>query len=179
MFQKRLISVRELEEYFFCPMLFYYRNALGMEVEKGLWADLGKEAQEECRELIRRNFEVIGEEVELRSDRLGLIGKVDFIVREREGIAPLEVKYSRRARIWWRYTLVAYSMLLEESSGKPVKHAYLYLEGGKIIKLNLKDRDRRIVLMAIEECGRIVDGKVPRRYESRSCKNCDFRQKCY
>lgn len=160
-------------------MLFYFRNALGMESEKGLWAKLGKEVQEECSERIRREFEVIGEEVEVRSERLGLIGKVDFVVKDDQGVAPLEVKYSRRVRSWWRYTLAAYSMLLEERYSKPVRQAYLYLEGGRVVKLRLSDRDRRMVLKAIEDCKRILAGKVPRRYESRSCKNCDYRGMCH
>ncbi|MEM3372058.1 MAG: CRISPR-associated protein Cas4 [Candidatus Korarchaeum sp.] len=167
-----------MEEYFFCPMVFYFRNALGMNTERGLWSDLGKEVQREVSERVREMFEILGEEVELRSERIGLIGKVDFVVRSWRGLAPLEVKYSRRARVWWRYTLVAYAMLLEESFSRPVREAYLYLVGGRLIRLSVRDQDRRTVLRALGECREIMEGKVPRLYESKSCANCDFRGMC-
>jgi CRISPR-associated exonuclease Cas4 len=174
-----LLSVREIEEYFFCPLLFYYRNYLGIDTQEGFWAYLGKRAQEEAEEEIRKRFEILGKEVELRSDRLGVVGKVDFIVGRGREIMPLEVKFSGRLRPWWKYSISLYAMLLEDSIGRPVKSGVvLVTRGMRFIEVRVGDSERRFVIGAIEKCRRIMEGEIPRAYRSRSCENCDFKNRC-
>lgn len=174
-----LLSVREVEEYFFCPLLFYYKSYLGMETQKGFWADLGKKAQEEAEKEIRKRFEILGKEMELRSDRLNVVGKVDFVVKKGEEIAPLEVKYSGRLRPWWKYSIVLYGMLLEDQMKKPVKSGIILVTRGmKFINVKIGDGERRFVELSLERCRRIMEGEIPRAYRSRSCENCDLRERC-
>ena len=177
--QGEYLTVREVEEYFFCPMLFYYRNSLGMEAPKELWAELGREVQEELSSFVKSNFRIVGREVGLKSERLRVIGKVDFVVEEGGKIAPLEVKYSKRVKKWWRYSLVLYAMLLEDLVKKPVKRAFLLLLGPRLVGIEVRDSDRNFVLRAVEKCRRIIQGEVPRPMPSRSCENCDFRRMCF
>jgi len=175
-----LLSVREIEEYLFCPLLFYYKNHLGIDRQEGFWAHLGKRAQEEAEDEIRKKFEILGKEVELRSDRLGVIGKVDFVVRREREIMPLEVKFSGRLRPWWKYSISLYAMLLEDSTGRPVKSGILLLtKGMRFIEVRVGDGERRFLIRAIEKCRRIMEGEVPRAYRSRSCENCDFKGICF
>ena len=178
--EEALLSAREIEEYFFCPLLFYYKNYLGIEVQKGFWADLGKKAQEEAENEIGKRFEILGREVELRSERLNVIGKVDFVVRRGNEIMPLEVKYSGRLRPWWRHSISLYAVLLEDHIGRPVKHGLvLVTRGMKFIEVRVDDAERRFVESSVDKCRRIMRGEVPRAYRSRSCENCDFRDKCF
>ncbi len=174
---ERFLAVREVEEYFFCPMLFYYKNFLGMERPKGLWSDLGREIQEEISKFVRSKFKVVDSQVLLKSERLGVVGKVDFLVEVDGKVLPLEIKYSRRMRPWWRYTLVLYGMLLEDLIKRPVKSGFLLLKK-RILRIDFRDEDRRYVTQAIEKCRRIMNGDVLRSFTSRSCENCDFRSMC-
>jgi len=174
-----LLSAREIEEYFFCPLLFYYKSYLGMDTQKGFWADLGKKAQEEVEEEVRRRFDVVGKEMELRSERLGVVGKVDFVVRRGNEVMPLEIKYSSRLRLWWRHSIALYAMLLEDQIGRPVKQGLLLMtKGMNLVEVVIGDEERRFVEGSIERCRRILEGEVPRAYRSRSCENCDLRDRC-
>jgi len=178
--REALLSVREIEEYFFCPLLFYYKSHLGIDTQKGFWAHLGKRAQEEAEGEIRKRFEILDKEVELRSDRLGVIGKVDFVVRRGREIMPLEVKFSGSLRPWWKYSISLYAMLLEDSIGKPVKSGVVLLtKGMKFTEVRVGDSEREFVKRAIEKCRRILDGEIPRAYRSRSCENCDLKERCF
>lgn len=45
--QKVKLWVRDVEEYFFCPMVFYFSVVLGISKNEGYWAELGKEFRRE------------------------------------------------------------------------------------------------------------------------------------
>lgn len=171
--------VREIEEYLFCPMVFYYSVALSIDTPKGYWADLGRELQEDVESLIEERFEVFAKEFEVESERLGVKGKVDYVIRDGRSLAPLEVKYSSKVRPWWRYSAALYGILLEDTIKKPVKKCYLFLtESNDFVSFHITDEDRRFVERAVKDCYEILSGKIPKPMESHSCKNCDYREFC-
>ncbi len=173
------LRVRDVEEYFFCPFVFYLSTVLNIGRGVGAWAELGKELQREISDTIRRNFEVCWEECELESATLGVRGKVDFVVKDGSSLAPLEVKYSSKLKPWWRYTAVLYAMLLEEEIRKPVKRSFVYLtESGEVAEIEIGDEDRAYVLRSVEECYKILEGEQPKPRASKSCENCDYRVLC-
>ncbi len=173
------LRVRDVEEFFFCPFVFYLSAVLNVGREVGVWAELGKELQREISDTVRRNFEVCWEERELESTMLGVRGKVDFVVRDGSSLAPLEVKYSSKLKPWWRYTAVLYAMLLEEEIGKPVKRSFVYLtESDEVVEIKIRDEDRAYVLRSVEECYKILEGGQPKPRASKSCENCDYRVLC-
>lgn len=177
--QKKWLIVRDLEEYFFCPRMFYYKHVLGYEKQPRLWSSIGREIQEELSSYIHSRFKVVDEEVYLESNRLGVRGRVDYIVETEAGIAPLEVKYSRRLKPWWRYTLVLYALLIEDHYGKPVKQAFMVIPSKRVYMLNIEDHDRRYVIESIRRARRIIEGyETPRPYPSRSCMSCDYQEYC-
>ena len=176
---KNILWVRDVEEFFFCPMVFYFSVALGMGRKVGLWAELGKEIQKSVESRIECKFEVFAREFEAESERLRVKGRIDFVVRAEDELVPLEIKYSSSVKPWWRYSLVLYTLLLEESLKKPVKFGYLYLtESDKIVKVDMTDGDRAFVERAVSECHEILRGKIPKPSKSKSCKNCDFNDIC-
>jgi len=171
--------VRDVEEYFFCPMVFYFSVVLGHERIKGYWADLGREIQQDVESVIAQKFDVFAKEFEVESERLGVKGKVDFVVRDGKHLAPLEVKYSHSLKPWWRYSAILYGILLEDSIGKPVKRSYLFLtESDKVIKIDITDENRIFVEKAVRDCHVILKGKEPKPSKSKSCRNCDFNHLC-
>ncbi|OYT39710.1 MAG: CRISPR-associated protein Cas4 [Desulfurococcales archaeon ex4484_58] len=179
MSRKALLSVRDLEEYFFCPKMFYYIHVVGIQREPGMWSEIGRQIQAELSSFVEEKCRVFDREVYVESESLGVRGRVDYVVDCNAGIAPLEIKYSRRVKPWWTYTLTLYALLVEEKYGKPVKHAYLVLPGPRIYDILITDQHRSYVLEAIEKCRKILGGEyVPRAYRSHSCINCDYRKYC-
>ena len=171
--------VRDVELFLFCPMVFYFSVVLGMETPKGYWADLGKDVQKDFEGEIYERFEVYAKEFEMESERLGVKGKVDFVIVDDNGLAPLEVKYSRSLKPWWRYSAILYGILLEDTLGKPVKRCYLFLtESNRVVGVNITDDNRKFVEKAVESCYEILNGREPKPSKSKSCRNCDFRHEC-
>jgi len=159
--------VRDVEEYF-CPMVFYFSVVLGHDRVKGYRADLGKEIQQDVDSVITRRFDVFAREFEVESERLGVKGKVDFVVRDGKHLAPLEVKYSHSLKPWWRYSAVLYGILLEDSIGKPVKRSYLFLTGSdRIAEIDITDESRIFVEKAVRDCHEILRGREPKPSESK------------
>ncbi len=171
--------VRDVEEYFFCPMVFYFSVALGMETVKGYWADLGKEIQQGVESVIAERFEIFAKEYEVESERLGVRGKIDYIIKDGKSLAPLEVKYSHSLKPWWVYSAILYGILLEDSIGKPVKRCYVFLtESSSIKTIDITDENRIFVEKAVKACYEILNGKTPKPSKSKSCRNCDFKHIC-
>ena len=177
--QRVKLWVRDVEEYFFCPMVFYFSVVLGINRSEGYWAELGKEIQEEAEKLISEKFEIYEKELKLESEKLGVIGKVDFVVKDGNSLAPLEVKYSSKLKPWWKYSVVLYAMLLEDVTRKPVKRAFIFLtESNKIVPLEIRDEERRFVIECVKNCHEIINGKQPKAKVSKSCENCDYSEMC-
>ena len=171
--------VRDVEEFLFCPMVFYFSVVLGHEKAKGYWADLGKEIQQDVESVITQKFDVFAKEFEVESERLGVKGKIDFVIRDGKHLAPLEIKYSFSLKPWWKYSAVLYGILLEDSIGKPVKRSYVFLtESDKIVKIDITDENRIFVENAVKRCYEILNGKMPKPSKSKSCRNCDFNHMC-
>ena len=174
-----ILSARDIEEYFFCPMVFYISVVLKHGRIEGHWADLGKEIQKDVEPIISSKFKILEREFRVESERLGVRGKVDYVVEDGKYIAPLEVKYSRSFKPWWKYTAVLYGILLEDFTACPVKRCYLFLtESKRLIKIDIGDADRSFVEHAIKRCYEILNGKIPKPSKSRSCRNCDFKHLC-
>ncbi|ADC66000.1 CRISPR-associated protein Cas4 [Ferroglobus placidus DSM 10642] len=177
--QKVKLWVRDVEEFFFCPMVFYFSVVLGISKDEGYWAELGKEIQEEAEQVIAKSFEVQAKEFRLESEKLGVVGKADFVVKDGNFLAPLEVKYSSKLKPWWKYSAILYAIMLEEVIKKPVKRAFIYLtEANRIVSVEIRDEDRKFVVESVKNCHEILRGKQPKAKVSKSCENCDYKQMC-
>ena len=174
-----IISVRMIEEYFYCPMLIHYKYILGIKKPPSLWSQLGLQVQEELAEYVEKNYRILGKQVRLESKKHGLIGVVDYIVEYNKAPAPLEIKYSHKLRPWWKYTLIAYALLIEENTGKPVKTAILVTPGPTTIIHTIRENDRKHLEKTINKIKQILDGeKQPKPKPSKTCRNCDYRGVC-
>lgn len=175
----KLFNVRMLEEYVFCPMMFYYKYVLGIRNPPNLWSVVGNKVQEELSHYVEENYEVIAKQAYLESRRYGLTGIVDYIVKYQDTPTPLEIKYSKRMKPWWKYTLVAYALLIEENYDKPVKTAILVIPGPRTIIINITDSDRKHILKTLENMKKTIEGtKQPKPTPSKTCTNCDYRNIC-
>ena len=175
---RNLFNVRMLEEYIFCPMMYYYKYVLGITNIPSLWSIVGNKVQEELSRYVEEKFKIIDKQKYLESRKHRLAGIVDYIVEYRNGIAPLEIKYSKRLRPWWKYTLVAYALLIEENYLKPVKTAILLIPGPKTIIININDSDREYIEKTIEDMKQILEGRKEPK-PTKTCTNCDYKNICH
>lgn len=160
-------------------MVFYFSVVLVHERAKGYWADLGKEIQQDVESAIAQKFDIFAKEFEVESERLGVRGKIDFVVRDGKSLAPLEVMYSYSLKPWWRYSAVLYGILLGDCINKPVKRCYVFLtESNRFRPINITDDGRVFVEKAVRDCYEILNGKSPKPSKSKSCRNCDFSHMC-
>ena len=174
-----ILRVRDVEKFFFCPMVFYFSVVLNLERVKGEWADIGRDVQKDVEAFVFKLFRVIEREYKVESKRLGVRGKIDFVIENGDGIAPLEVKYSKKLKPWWKYSAILYGILLEEKLKRPVKNCYVYLsESNRISKIKIDDEDRLYVQWAIKRCFEIIKGRLPKPAKSKSCESCDYRHLC-
>lgn len=117
-----LVNISDLNQFLYCPRRLYYLMFFKIQGINVYLADgRGMHARQGRRGGWYR-------EVYLKSERLGLHGRIDLIDM-RNGAVPVERK---RGYAYYENDLVqlaAYAMLLEEYLSEPVPRGYLYLYG--------------------------------------------------
>ncbi len=129
-------------------------------------------------------------EVDLRSDRLGLSGRLDRIVARgakdgRKGQVPIpsmiKTDSPPETGVWRsdRLRLTGYAMLLEESQDRRVDLGLVeYLRAGEVREVDIRTSDRRRVLRIRDRVRRIQGGKLPDRPREAPCKRCPVLESC-
>lgn len=128
-------------------------------------------------------------EVELRSDRLGLSGRVDRVVSRgaEDGSNHLRIPSILRvdlppeAGVWRsdRLRLAGYSMLLEEELEARVDRGLVeYLRSGEVREVEIRPTDRRRVLRIRDRVRSIREGKLPDRPREAPCERCPVLESC-
>ncbi len=130
--------VTDLKQWAYCPRVVYYRFCLPAIRPTTFKMDIGIEAgQREAEREARRSLARYGLEegerhfnVYVASSRLGLRGQVDMVIRIREGdsgeIIPVDYKNTRKLYPHLELQLVAYGLLLQETTGLPSRRGFLY-----------------------------------------------------
>jgi CRISPR-associated exonuclease Cas4 len=119
----------------------------------------------------------------LFSNRYGLTGKPDYLVRQGGAIIPVEVKSTRlRGREPYeshKMQLAAYCLLVEDVM--KVRPGYGILKyADATIRVDYTDDLRRNVLMILDEMRRAMAARdVPRSHDDpRRCRYCGYRDVC-
>lgn len=191
-----LLQVTDIKQYAYCQRIPFYRYCLptirpttyGMEA--GIRSHVVEQAREERRSL--RTYELAaGErtfELPLRSERLGLSGKLDMAVRVENGqdrlpeAVVVDYKLSRgEAGIHFRLQLAAYALLLEEAWGLPVHRAFLYhIPDRRAEQVAITSALKRRVGYTVATIRTMVANEdMPSPPTNRSrCVTCEFRRFC-
>jgi CRISPR-associated exonuclease Cas4 len=117
----------------------------------------------------------------VRSERLGLVGQVDWVAPDlgscavvRASTAPaFGVASADRVRV------AAYALCLEEERGRPLDHvALVYVPSGALRRYSPQPRDRRAVLRALAAARRVQEGRVPPKPSEAPCDRCPHTATC-
>ena len=168
------IPVGVIKYYLFCPRIPYFVLVMGVRERI---TDCMIEGLKEHRKFYK------GKEmtnVYLRSEKLGICGCVDAIIRDSSGYKVVEFKGIEFNRKVWKshlYQAVAYAMLVEENYGRVISVILKYKD--KTLEfpltLNLKKYVKHVICKIREMC---EIGLVPEYKESRKCRSCGFAWIC-
>ncbi|MGQ9928008.1 MAG: CRISPR-associated protein Cas4 [Chloroflexaceae bacterium] len=190
------LEVTDLKQWRYCPRVVWYRYCLPAVrpvtalMRQGKAHHRDEEGREERRSLRAYGLS-IGEryfDVPLRSERLGLRGRVDLAIavpnRTSPGAEAVVVEYKdseQRIGPHVKLQLAAYALLLEEAWALPVREGWIYQiplrHAGRIA---LTPALRRQVSQAITTIQTAVAGEAlpPAPSSRRMCINCEFRRFC-
>lgn len=188
--------VSDLKQYFFCPRIVYYHLCLPsvrpMTFKMRDGAEQGQaERQREERRSLRRYGLRRGEcffDLWLRSERLGLHGRLDMAIRtddnEAGEVEAIAVDYKAtlgRTMGHFAMQVVAYGMLLEEEWGIPARRAFVYLIPARRARqvLITKEVRGRVVAAVAEMKDIVLRERMPGAPRGRArCTVCEFRRFC-
>lgn len=184
------LTVSDVKQYVYCPRVVYYTYHLSIRRPVTFKMEEGKREHEHAEELEqRRSLQAYGLKegtrhfnVFLRSDRLGLSGRLDLVIERPHEAIPVDFKNtSGPAPLNHKYQLAAYALLIEERWRKPVRRGFIYFVPDKRAQeLLLTATIRRFSLLLLDRARRTVlaDGlPSPTRHRGR-CYECEFRLFC-
>jgi CRISPR-associated exonuclease Cas4 len=178
-----LIDVSDIVQYLYCPRKLYFIRVVGLKLTRPKM-DVGKEVHENvARSLARRKVEgEILENVYLESQKYGIKGCVDAIIKRRGEYIPVDIKFTRFKSLFyqWKMQLVAYAVLVEENFDCKVKKAYVYLTEGKDwIEVEITPEDRKALVKIIKEVREIIGReRYPKISKSKKCNYCEVAKFC-
>jgi len=120
-------------------------------------------------------------EVDLRSDRLGLSGRLDRLVTDGHVPSIIKAGFAPDDGVWKKdgLQLAGYAMLTEEQYGGRIKHCQVeYPRSGVIRTVQIHSVDRGRFLRIRNRVQQIKEGRLPDRPEEARCDNCEVRDKC-
>ncbi len=120
-------------------------------------------------------------EVDLRSDKLGLSGRLDRLVTKgripsiiRAGSAPEDGVWKRD-----RLILAGYALLLGEKFGEKVGKGFVeYPRSASVREVEIHGVDKSRVLRIRDRIRQIKDGQLPDRPEDARCEMCEVKERC-
>lgn len=187
---RSLLEVTDVKQYFYCPRIPFYRYCLPAvrPVTYGMGAGIRshgiEQGREERRSLQRYGLET-GErtfELLLRSERLGLVGKLDMAVRLEAEAVVVDYKLSPgKAGAHFKAQLGAYALLLEEAWSTPVHRAFLYhIPDRRAEEVMMTPTLLRSVGHAVEAIHQMVEREQlpPPPAQRGRCVSCEFRRFC-
>ncbi len=152
---------------FILVAVFLKKKALGLPGGKLVTAD--SERWDRCRR-------------EFFSPRYRLVGRPDYLFREKGKLIPVEVKSGRLPSSPYAphvFQLMAYCLLVEEATGSAPPYGVIaYRDGRFLIKYTPSLRAE--VLDVLEEMRKVLaSGQEPEVKESRRCLRCGYRKICF
>lgn len=181
---RRLLPISSLNEWVYCPRLFFYRQVHHLQ-ERSQAMVAGRVLHEEVD---RSRVEALGRvtrfwSVDVMAPRLGVTGRIDLVEQVGDLVYPVEYKKGAGPAVppGVRAQLCAEAMALEEALGIAVPHGFVhFFETDHREKVVFSPRVRRLTLDAIANGRAIIEGRwVPEaRYAGPKCGPCSLHATC-
>lgn len=174
-----IVNVGDINQYLYCARRFYYINYFDtIEMNRYLKDGLLKHQSQSRRGGWIR-------ELYLRSEKLGLHGKIDVLESRNirsvgTTLTPIERKRGSSYHDNDEVQLAAYCMLLEDYLGEPVRMGYIYLFGtNERYAITITDWHRRRVVEVVEAIQNMTIECIPDFADNpNKCEKCSTVQYC-
>jgi CRISPR-associated exonuclease Cas4 len=119
----------------------------------------------------------------LVSEKLGMSGSVDKLIRSDEEVIPCVIKTGKcpEFSVWRseRVQLAAYAMLIEEEFETTVKRGFVeYIRTAEFRESRIRKKDRALALQILKRVKRIKRGAFPEKGVHAPCDTCSFIDRC-
>jgi CRISPR-associated exonuclease Cas4 len=184
------LTATDLKQWAYCERIPYYHYVVPVafartySMERGRNVEAAVAALERRRGLRRYGLER-GERrfgVWLRSERLGLSGKLDLLIITAKACFPVDFKDTEGGvRANHRMQLTAYALLAEEEFGRPARQGFIYaIPTRQLFAVPIGKRERAALTTALEEMRAMVrEGRMPTPTPVRArCVACEYRNFC-
>ena len=185
-----MLTVTDVKQLGYCARIVYYGHLLGGRRPATFKMDEGIRAHvEETRREARRSLRAYGLDegkrqfdVSLRSERLGLAGRLDMVIEGKGEVIPVDFKHgTAQPGRNHRYQLTAYALLVEEIWKRPVRRGFISLIPLKqAVCRPITATMREEVLRTIARVRQMIAREQvppPTRMRGR-CRDCEFRRWC-
>lgn len=175
-FKESLVHVSALQEFVYCPRRYYYQR---YQDQIGTPYELIDGRSKHDRQSKRGGWVT---ERYIRSDKLGLHGKIDLIESTRGSLTPIERKRAQSGDYYPsdEVQLAGYCMLLETVIKESVNVGYIYLYStDQRHAIRITEDHRRTVEEIIDRVHSMSVGSIPPFTDNPSkCDGCSARQYC-
>jgi CRISPR-associated exonuclease Cas4 len=184
------LTVTDLKQWSYCPRIPFYRYVMPVDHVRTYKMQRGKAVQAvtealERRRRLREYGLAVGErhfDVWLRSQELGLTGRLDLLIVTPEACLPVDFKDTEGGvRRNHRTQLAAYTLLVEEAFGKPVPAAFVYLvPKDQVVEVEVSQADRDEVVGTLARLRQmILEERMPDPTPLRArCGPCEYQNYC-
>jgi CRISPR-associated exonuclease Cas4 len=184
------LRVTDLKQFYYCPRIVYYQYVLPVDRPVTYKMEKGKAAHEEIEALeSRRKLKEYGLErgrrsfdLWLKSERIGLTGRLDLLIETDDGLYPVDFKFTRdKPRKNHLYQLAGYALMLEDEREKPVHKCFVYLIPQKdAVVFDLTDEIKRACLKTLGDIRSMIrEERFPSAPSERGkCADCEFQNYC-
>ena len=184
------LRVNDIKQYAYCPRIVFYQYSMPVE-KKATWKmEQGKIQEAEIDRLEKRRklsgYRLAEGERRfhfwLGSERLGLSGKLDLLIKSPEGMFPVDFKWTTgRPHRNHIFQLCAYALLLEDCCEESVTKGFVYLiPKSDAVVFDLTEELKQQTRTMLEEIRRMIETEVmplPTPVRNR-CTDCEYRNFC-
>lgn len=185
-----VLRVSDLRQWAYCPRIAWWTLVCPVPKVESFKMQTGRLKEHRLQQLqSRRTLRRFGlrqgtveSNIDLFSPRLGLVGRLDLMVRTGACRYPVEVKFTQGpTRLNHCLQLAGYALLLEDLFGVPVSHGYLArLPDDVIDRIDLDDPLRALAVGTLHALrGMIRDERIPPPSPILArCIDCEYRLFC-
>ncbi|MEM4194511.1 MAG: CRISPR-associated protein Cas4 [Nitrososphaeria archaeon] len=120
--------------------------------------------------------------LKLYSQKLGIVGIVDMLVKTEEGLKVVDIKNTAQKKLspGYLYQTTAYALLSQEHFKKPVKSIIVYYtKNDKVFEIKVTDQIKEHTIWTIKRIKEIIEkAKMPKTRRKRQCKGCGYYHLC-
>jgi len=185
-----MLRISDIKQYIYCPRIIFYLYLMPVEKKTTFKMDHGKISEDSIARLeARRKLSRYGLETGkrhwnywLKSEALGLTGKVDMLVETPNAFYPVDFKFTKGGvRKNHVYQLCGYALMLDDQMGRETGTGFVYvIPESDAVPIEFTGKLKSSCFDVIHSIQHIIEKEAmpaPNPHRSR-CEDCEYRNYC-